>query len=140
MSVDDRHPPETPGPRERGPGRVSRVAVAVGALVVLVFAAVAVAAVLTSDDNGRTYSYAIPSGAAEMDESQQQALGGPPSQLDLAVGDTLEVRNDDSITHTYGFLVLAPGEIGRYTFTTQGRFTGDCTFVAHETVTITVDG
>jgi len=136
MSVADGPIPESvhsPGPRG-GPG----IMVLVGAAVAAVFVAVVAVALLRSDDPARTYSYVIPVGAAEMDEASQVAAGGPPSSLELRVGDTIEVRNSDSITHTYSFLVLAPGETGRYTFATEGDFTGDCTFVAHETVTISV--
>jgi plastocyanin len=125
-----------PHPVRRGSG----VTVTVGIAVALIFAAVVAVAMLRSDDPVRTYSYVIPAGAAEMAEADQVALGGPPSSLELRVGDTIEVRNADSITHTYSFLVLAPGETGRYTFTTVGSFSGECTFVAHETVSIIVDG
>jgi plastocyanin len=61
-----------------------------------------------------------------------------PTELHVTVGDSIVVTNNDVVAHTYTFLVLRPGETGRYTFQRAGNFTATCTVRGHANVTITV--
>jgi len=85
-----------------------------------------------------TYSYVISPGTQEALNKGEKVPNQLPLNLDLQVGDTLEVTNNDSVAHTYTFLILRPGETGRYTFHNAGVFTAACTVGEHEEVTITV--
>lgn len=48
--------------------------------------------------------------------------------LELEVGDTLVVRNDDVFNHTLWAINVRPGEAVGHTFTEVGTFSGECTF------------
>jgi hypothetical protein len=85
-----------------------------------------------------TYRFTIANGTrATMDAGQTVANPLPPA-LTVKVGDSIEVINNDTAPHTYAFLVLRPGETGRYTFRNSGVFTGACTVGDHKDVSITV--
>ena len=84
------------------------------------------------------YSYTITKGTAAAVAAGIAVEDPLPSELNVEVGDTLEVTNNDIATHTYTFLVLRPGETGRYTFKRTGIFEATCTVKGHETVIITV--
>lgn len=53
---------------------------------------------------------------------------GPVVWLELEVGDTLVVRNDDVFNHQLSAIVVRPGESVGHTFTEKGTFSGECTF------------
>jgi hypothetical protein len=48
--------------------------------------------------------------------------------LELEVGDTLLVRNEDVFNHTLWAITVRPGESVGHTFTEVGTFSGECTF------------
>jgi len=85
-----------------------------------------------------TYSFVISPGTQAALASGKSVPNQLPITLDLQVGDTLEVTNNDTVAHTYTFLILRPGETGRYTFHNAGVFTASCTVGDHKEVTITV--
>lgn len=86
----------------------------------------------------KTYSYVIPPGAqAKIDQGLPDGTN-MPDYLELRVGDTLEVDNQDSAGHTYSFLVMRPGEKVKYKFRTKGIFVGECTIGGHTSVTVRV--
>ena len=117
--------------------RAQKTLVGVVAAMLVAFGAVVVVA-LVGTGGGKTYSYVIPDGASVLMADALEIPGGPPQTLTLDLGDTLVIENRDSVGHTYGFLVLGPGETGRYTFRTKGVFKGACSFGAHKEVVITV--
>ena len=84
------------------------------------------------------YSYTITKGTAAAVAAGSEVENPLPSELNVKIGDTLEVTNHDVATHTYTFLVLRAGETGRYTFKRTGVFEATCTVKGHETVMITV--
>jgi plastocyanin len=84
------------------------------------------------------YSYTITKGTAAAVAAGSEVENPLPSELNVKIGDTLEVTNHDVATHTYTFLVLRAGETGRYTFKRTGVFEATCTVKGHETVIITV--
>ncbi len=50
-----------------------------------------------------------------------------PSTLEVAVGDRLEIVNDDGVVHQVGPYTVAPGQTLRQTFTSAGTLEGACT-------------
>jgi plastocyanin len=94
--------------------------------------------VLMGRPSHHLYSYTITKGTAAAVTAGSAVENPLPSDLKVKVGDTLEVTNNDIATHTYTFLVLRPGETGRYTFKRTGIFEATCTVKGHETVIITV--
>jgi hypothetical protein len=88
--------------------------------------------------NPTTYRYTIAKGTQAATESGQPVANPLPTELTIKVGDSVEVTNNDDAPHTYTFLVLRPGETGRYTFHNKGVFTGTCTVGDHKDVSITV--
>lgn len=113
----------------------------VGMIIALIGAVViplAVVLFFVMRPDPQTYTYSIAPGTQAAIE-QGIAVPNPlPSELNLKVGDTIVVKNNDSAVHTYTFLLLKPGETGRYTFHNAGNFTVDCTVGDHARVTINV--
>lgn len=135
---------------ERREGR-SWWVLAVIVLVPLVVIGMAVAvAVVTSGDDDETsttrapsrpperITYVIPPGTAERMQSGQLVDDVIPEYLDLVVGDTIEVTNQDETTHQFGPIVVRAGETTEVTFFEPGRYQGACTVGDHDTVTIQV--
>lgn len=117
------------------PGRI-----ALGLVAALVVATVGIVTVALVRDSAPTvHSFTIAAGTRAILDAGGTPANPPPLALEVAVGDILEVTNADSATHTYAFLVLRPGETGRYTFRNRGIFSGQCTASAHDQITITVD-
>lgn len=88
--------------------------------------------------NPTTYRYTIAKGTQAATELGQPVANPLPTTLTVKVGDSIEVTNNDVAPHTYTFLVLRPGETGRYTFHNKGVFQGNCTVGDHKDVSITV--
>lgn len=84
------------------------------------------------------YRFTIANGTREAMDAERTVANPLPQALTLKVGDSIEVINNDIAPHTYAFLVLRPGETGRYTFRNIGVFTGTCTVGTHKDVSITV--
>jgi hypothetical protein len=93
---------------------------------------------LATQPNPNTYRYVISPGTQLATERGLVVTNPLPPSLTVNVGDSIEVVNNDSAPHTYSFLVLRPGETGRYTFRNIGVFTGACTVGDHTDVSITV--
>jgi hypothetical protein len=93
---------------------------------------------LATQPNPNTYRYVISPGTQLATERGLAVTNPLPPSLTVNVGDSIEVVNNDSAPHTYSFLVLRPGETGRYTFRNIGVFTGACTIGDHTDVSITV--
>jgi len=110
----------------------------VAALTLIVVIPFVVFLVVLTKPSTSTYSYVISPGTQEAIEEGREVPNQLPVRLDLEVGDTLEVTNNDSVAHTYTFLILRPGETGRYTFHNAGVFAAACTVAKHKEVTITV--
>jgi hypothetical protein len=49
-----------------------------------------------------------------------------PARLELHVGDTLLIRNEDRVTQSVGPYIVAAGEETRLTYGAPGRFEGYC--------------
>lgn len=124
---------------------VGRVVLAAIAFLLPVSAALAVVFVVAggSDESvpvrrGTIHSLEIPLGTAELREQGLLTEDVLPQEYTIAVGDTIEVVNDDDVVHTYGPFTVRPGESQSLTFDEPGFFFGVCTASDHDTVTITV--
>ncbi len=106
---------------------------AIAAIIVLV-----IVILVVTRPQPTTYSFSISPGTADALRQGKTPPNQLPVELSLRIGDTLQITNNDSVGHTYAFLVLRPGETGRYTFRNSGTFTASCTVGIHEEVTITV--
>lgn len=118
----------------RRPGATVAIAAGLLAIVVLFLVLVLVA----TRTEAIVHSYVIPAGTQEELKRGREPAGLPPYRLNVKVGDTLEVVNRDSVAHTYGFIVVSPGQTARYTFRRAGEFRGSCTVALHDSVIITV--
>lgn len=115
-------------------------------LAFLVPIAIAVAAVfiMAGDDSERVtpsgvvWSYVVPAGTQAKADRGEFVADILPEQLTIAVGDTVTILNEDSVTHSFGPFTVRPGESQKMTFAEPGYFFGVCTVGGHETVTITV--
>lgn len=110
----------------------------VAMISVIVAVAVAAVFVIAFRPNPTTHRFTISNGTGAALEQKITPPNPIPTDITVRVGDTLEITNNDVVGHSYAFLVLRPGETGRYTFHNAGTFTGACTVGDHEEVTITV--
>jgi hypothetical protein len=61
-----------------------------------------------------------------------------PRTLEVSVGDTLEIRNQDIVAHEVGPYGVAAGQTVRQTFSTPGTLQGMCTLHPDGEITIVV--
>jgi plastocyanin len=79
-----------------------------------------------ADDSGTAdYSYVIPEGTAE-----RIAGGEPiailPAALDVRVGETIRIVNNDTEGHFVGIFFVGAGETVTQRFASPGEFAGEC--------------
>lgn len=115
-----------------------RLAVVLGVVaVVVVGGAIAAYAVLSEPDPGAAelavldpdgdvdHDFVIPEGTA-----RAIARGEPieivPQQLDVKVGESIRIRNDDTSGATVGIFYVGAGEVVRMQFTSPGELKGVC--------------
>lgn len=118
--------------------RRARAPIAIGAGVALIAVLFLALVVMATRGEATVHTYVIPPGTQEELKKGREPAGLPPYRLNVKVGDTLEVVNQDSVAHTYGFIVVSPGQTARYTFRRAGEFQGSCTVALHDSVIITV--
>jgi hypothetical protein len=83
------------------------------------------------------HEYVIPAGTGAMLDSGARPAVFPTS-LDVRVGETIQIVNNDDRGHTMGtFYVLANSTL-TYRFTTAGTFIGDCSLNPGEEFVLTV--
>jgi len=111
---------------------------AIAAMITIVAAVVIIALSRSDSATATTYSFTIEKGTKELIEAGITPENQPPTDLNIKVGDTLEVVNNDSAVHSYSFITVRPGETGSYTFKTPGTYVGACTVGVHTSVTIVV--
>ncbi len=79
-----------------------------------------------SDDGAVTFDYVIPIGAGEALDA-----GTPleilPAELEVNVGDTIRIENQDDRGHTVGPFFVGANETLTQRFSTPGEFEGVCT-------------
>lgn len=107
------------------------VALAIGAVLV------SVAALVGDDRDPQTQTFVVPDGAAE-DAYFGKKVDVMPPEVELRVGDTLVIRNEDSQTASVGPFTVRPGETLRQTFRRPQTLIGECTLSGTGEVKIVV--
>ena len=84
-----------------------------------------------------TFEIVVPAG------TQERILAGEvidvmPNRIELRVGDTLLIRNEDSVTQSVGPYMVAAGREMTLTYGSVGRYEGYCPLSADETYEIIV--
>jgi len=72
------------------------------------------------------YRYVIPEGTARQ-ITQGELVDIMPADLEVTVGETIEIINDDVVGHSIGVFYVGAGETLRQTFTQAGTLAGECT-------------
>jgi plastocyanin len=91
-----------------------------------------------STGDGKVWSYQIPNGTKERIDKGLLTEDYFPEQLTIAVGDTVEIVNQDVAVHSVGPFTVRPGETQKMIFVDPGYYFGACTVGVHKTVTIAV--
>ena len=110
------------------------------AMVALVLGGVAVAIVAATGGSGgkaETVTYVVPKGTAE-ELYLGKTINIMPPQVDLDVGDTLVIRNDDVQTATVGPFTVRAGETLTQTFRRPQTLIGECSLSGTGEVKIVV--
>lgn len=83
------------------------------------------------------YDFLIPNGTAA-----QIALGNDPgimpSELDVRVGETIRIVNEDVVSHTVGTFYVLAGTSLVYRFPKEGRYEGECSTNPDDLFVLTV--
>jgi hypothetical protein len=126
---------------------VTRLAV-VGAIVLVLLGSGVAVLVATRDDHatlevlqeneGRVdYDYVIPAGTQDA-KLRGELVEIMPSSLDVQVGESIRIRNDDDAGAMVGIFYVGAGEVVSMRFTTPGTLSGACDVSADGTFTINV--
>jgi plastocyanin len=121
----------TPPPRRR------RRRASVGVTLLAVPTILLVVGMLASGPRGEPIVVEVPLGTAARIEAGE-VVELLPAALEASVGDTLEIRNHDLVTHEVGPYRVAAGETVLQTFTSPGTIQGTCTVNPMGEVTIIV--
>jgi plastocyanin len=125
-----------------GPFKVLLAAVAflipITVAIVIVFSISGGNSQNVSTGDGKVWSYQIPNGTKERIDKGLLTEDYFPEQLTIAVGDTVEIVNQDVAVHSVGPFTVRPGETQKMIFVDPGYYFGACTVGVHKTVTITV--
>lgn len=119
--------------RRRGAPRIAAAAVALAAL-----ALVAATAGCGGDEREpRVVEYVVPDGAAAR-IARGERVAIMPDVLELRVGDTLRIRNEDVVGATVGPYTVEAGREFTLTYGAPGVFTGACDYSEDGTFRIVV--
>jgi hypothetical protein len=97
---------------------------------------------LEIDDAGTAvadYSFLIPAGAGEAYD-RGEPLEILPAELDVRVGDVIEIANEDDRGHLVGPFFVGEGETLRQRFRSPGTYVGTCTVHPSGELALTVTG
>lgn len=85
------------------------------------------------------YDYLIPDGTWDRiyDGEEVEIL---PARLDVNVGETIRIVNEDSHGHFVGIFYVGPGETVTQRFASPGEFQGQCTVHPSGEITLVVHG
>jgi hypothetical protein len=84
-----------------------------------------------TDRAPQTIRLVIPAGTAEMVKSGQDEPT-IPSEMNFVIGDVLEVKNEDVVSHQLGPVWVPPGATGRLVMDKADRTAYDCSFTTHK--------
>jgi hypothetical protein len=83
------------------------------------------------------YSYVIPAGAGEaLDRGEPLEI--LPAELEVKVGEVLEIENEDDRGHLVGPFYVGANETLRQRFTSPGEYSGICTVHPSGEIVLTV--
>lgn len=116
-------PEDTGGDPTADGGRRGLLAAFVLGAVVLVVAGFIVATVAIN--SGSTFAVVIPAGTGEAIDAGD-SVDAVPAVIDLNVGDTLQIVNNDTRPHVLGPWTVLPGEEVTYTFDQAEDFSAAC--------------
>ncbi|MEX0846414.1 MAG: hypothetical protein WD023_01450 [Ilumatobacteraceae bacterium] len=83
------------------------------------------------------YDYVIPSGTSAQ-IARGEDPGIMPSSLDVRVGETIRIVNDDVVGHSVGTFYVIAGTTLVHRFATAGVFEGECSTSPTDTFILTV--
>lgn len=83
------------------------------------------------------YSYVIPAGAGEAID-RGESLDILPQELNVKVGEVIELINEDDRGHLVGPFFVGKGETVRQRFSAPGTFIGDCSVHQSGQIILTV--
>jgi hypothetical protein len=131
---------------------VKRLAV-VGAIVLVLFGAGVAILVATRDDrtdgnptlevlvdedkNDVDYDYVIPAGTQDA-KLRGETVEIMPSTLDVEIGESIRIRNDDDAGAFAGIFYVGAGEVVSMKFTSPGTLSGACDLTPGGEFTINV--
>jgi plastocyanin len=84
------------------------------------------------------YDYMIPEGTAAL-IARGDDPGIMPASLDVRVGDTIRIVNQDSSSHMVGTLYVLAGSTLTYRFSEPGVFAGECSTNPAKSFVLTVE-
>jgi hypothetical protein len=113
------------------------VLLALVALVGLVGIGAGLATLLDGGDEGETVTFVVPEGTTER-VFFGEAIDLMPDRVELDVGDTLVVRNDDVETMVVGPFTVRPGETLSQHFQRPQTLIGECTLSGSGEIEIVV--
>lgn len=118
-------------------GKLLLIGAGLTAIVVLFIVLLAPEETKKSDQRGRTHTFVVPAGTGErLDRGETVEI--VPRTLEVRVGDSLIIRNEDSRTHTVGPVVVRAGETAEQNFTQAGVVEGECTVHPDDKFTIRI--
>lgn len=94
-----------------------------------------VVAVRPDDPEPQVIEVVVPLGTGALDQAEEPLL---PRRLEVHVGDTLVIDNQDDRTHEVGPYLVAAGQRLEHRFTEVGELEGECTIHPSGQVTIVV--
>ncbi len=106
-------------------------------MVVVVVAGVVITSATGDDPESVTKTFVVPEGTSEQ-VYRGEVVNIMPSQVDLAVGDTLVVRNDDVETVTVGPFTVRAGETLTQQFQRPQTLIGECSLSGSGEIKIVV--
>lgn len=112
------------------------------ALALLAVAAITVVIAVTRGDStapkraSQTFSYVIPAGTGARVDLGDIPTDLFPEYLEVQVGDTVTINNQDQRSHILGPFTVRAGENFSYVFTEPGTYRGACTVhgTGHEAI------
>jgi len=85
----------------------------------------------------KTVTIVIPEGTAERVEAGEE-VPGIPDEMTFVLGDVLEVKNEDNVTHQLGPLYIPPGSSAALPLHESDNFTMGCSFQASNNLGLNV--
>ena len=90
------------------------------------------------DDDARAdYDYVIPSGTGDRIDAGER-IDILPAELQVTVGETIRITNDDTRGHVVGVFYVGAGETLTQSFTAPGVLSGECTVHSSGVFTLSV--